>query len=124
MKTQTTEQIDIIQGNKLIAEFMGAELEGTMKGKLVYGIKGPCSGKTDFYYPSELKYHASWDWLMPVVEKIKELMYDQDMNVKGSLGNKIKYVTLYTAIFESFQQVDINKTYTAVVEFIKWSNEQ
>ena len=42
------------EANKLIAEFMG-----------------------DIYrHTSEDKYHASWDWLMPVIDKVKSIDYD------------------------------------------------
>jgi len=44
------------ESNKLIAEFMGVDIhEFVMNG-----------GK-------KWEYHSSWDWLMPVVEKIEEL---------------------------------------------------
>jgi len=73
----------IIEGNKLIAEFMGGERHW------LNGMKEPFTDDTIWgYYDvgvnitstysgrpialvNDLKYHTSWDWLMPVVEKIE-----------------------------------------------------
>ena len=62
--------------NKLIAEFMGAE--GYPKYNPnewdVY-ITGCLDVDSDnenaqhFFTPDQMKYHTSWDWLMPVVNK-------------------------------------------------------
>lgn len=50
-------QEEIIEGNKLIAEFMDAKPSdyGKPWKKWMY---------------SELEYHSSWDWLMPCIGKI------------------------------------------------------
>ena len=72
---------EIIEGNKLIAEFMGYNL-------IIPSMRRyPNNWKTSYWernYDIEkhttdhvlceengLKYHSSWDWLMPVVEKIE-----------------------------------------------------
>jgi hypothetical protein len=59
-------------GNKLIAIFMGA-IEVDPIGNLERNIsfKHPVNG-LHCYNETGLKYDRSWDWLMPVVEKIKE----------------------------------------------------
>ena len=44
-----------MEDNKLIAEFMDLKSTGL-----------------SIYKPSEYKYHTSWDWLMPVIEKIQD----------------------------------------------------
>lgn len=60
---------EIIEGNKLIAEFMGLpKVEGYEN---VYRIN---DGKPN-WYSTEPKYNESWDWIMPVVDKIKELKH-------------------------------------------------
>ena len=46
--------IEILEGNKLIAEFLNQKL--------------PSNSDFDIYL-----YHSSWDWLIPVVEKIESL---------------------------------------------------
>jgi len=71
---------EIIKGNKLIAEFMGVKSQNRK-----YTNSPNDNGVEIFFYPipntdqaflkaaSELMYQESWDWLMPVVEKISKL---------------------------------------------------
>tara|TARA_R110000803_G_scaffold133018_2_gene200206 strand:- start:649 stop:915 length:267 start_codon:yes stop_codon:yes gene_type:complete len=86
-----------MKDNKLIAEFMGADFhERSTMSAVSRQVK---------YQPhiSELKYHTSWDWLMPVVEKCytSNMQYPNDDITQGLID------------------VDIKATYQAVVEFIK-----
>ncbi len=90
--------------NKLIAEFMGV-FEKYPTGSLF--ING------GWWLPHEFKYHASWDWLMPVVGKIGKVPNIQDHTVYNKVNKSLSIFTL-----------DIDKTYKAVVEFIKWYNQQ
>jgi len=93
------------EGNKLIAEFMGNEK--VLSDKTLYNIKEQGSLVYDL---NELKYHSSWDWLMPVVTKCLDIYHIEQMN--DDLNFKF-----YDSIG------DIKKTYKAVVEFIKFYNE-
>ena len=63
----------IIVGNKLIAEFEKLEIHNTLSlaKTPIKAYEWHCN----LYSEMELKYHKSWDWLMPVVEKIEDL-YD------------------------------------------------
>jgi len=56
----------------------------------------------------ELRYHTSWDWLMPVVQKCYDLE-DEEMNNLGATADISMYLT----------DVDIQGVYSAVSEFIK-----
>ena len=61
--------------NKLIAEFMGGQYvdEHLIEFENFYSIKdiGDEFEYTNcFVSDNELKFHSSWDWLMPVVAKI------------------------------------------------------
>lgn len=94
------------ENNKLIAEFMSVDLhEYVMNG-----------GKT-------LEYHSSWDWLMPVVEKIESNGFDvrirKDDCVIYYCSDKSDDVVLY---LES-KSGKMESAYLAVVEFIKWYNK-
>lgn len=102
--------------NKLIAEFMGAEVTELEIGDIYYPING-CS-----VFLRKMKYHESWDWIMPVVEKIEALGY-------GCTIGMGTYVVIQDDTTESGVEItrmtDNNKltgTYEAVVEFIKWYN--
>ena len=84
-----------MEDNKLIAEFMGRDD--------VY--QGMSEARAKRIY----NYHTSWDWLMPVVEKIDRCWPWQDsyyrrQEVRSSLP-------------------DMDRTYDAVVEFIKEYND-
>ena len=55
---------EILEGNKLIAEFMGAKRkEYSITNREHYLFR---DGRK--YLTENLIFHSSWDWLMPVVE--------------------------------------------------------
>lgn len=120
----TAEQI--VDNNELIAQFEGWELieaDGIMK--LVK------DGYRRYHY--ELKYHSSWGWLMPVVEKIGQTRVKSAASYNSDLMFRIEIVNGYTKIEGTGQPIFYNSsvegsmrtaTYKAVVEFIKWFNQQ
>jgi hypothetical protein len=55
-----------MKGNKLIAEFMNVH-EIMHDGYSEYDFD---DNTLDVVHENNLKYHSSWDWLMPVVAKI------------------------------------------------------
>ena len=108
-----------MKDNKLIAEFMGAV--GTPKYNPtewdVY-ITGCLDVDSDdenaqhFYTPDEMKYHTSWDWLMPVHKKC---MFTPNFSGDDQLR---------TLLIDAVIDADINRLYDAVVEFIKQYNDE
>lgn len=97
---------ETLESNKLIADFMG--------------YKWP---STDLYSDKEVKeithseikklnYHSSWDWLMPVIKKIENINHDSAVILEEQ--GKVLLLPIYS---------EINKVWCAVVEFIKWYNE-
>ena len=101
--------------NRLIAEFMGIRSDD---GKTSHE-------SSEYYYEDcELEYHTSWDWLMPVVEKIEGLHYTVNisasmMYINGDNGIIVKPINID-------KELGLNKldaVYRACVEFIKWYNE-
>ena len=111
--------------NKLIAKFMGAV--GTPKYNPtewdVY-ITGCLDVDSDdekaqhFYTPDEMKYHTSWDWLMPVVQKIESLGY-----VFTIQGGKAEYGEMISETRCFIAEDKLSSTYQAVVEFINEHNK-
>ena len=81
------------QNNKLIAEFMGVYSKENGYDYTKIGNIGTM-------------YHISWDWLIPVVQKIGDEYLNTPFN---ELNNKVNTWTL-------------EDTYNAVVEFIKNQN--
>lgn len=90
---------EIMKENKLIAEFM----QKGSKSLGIYDFDG-CHYRLD-----ELKFHTSWDWLMPVVESIFERLDSRD----NSATEIKKYMLLCC----------LDETYNAVVEFINQYNK-
>ena len=105
--------------NKLIAEFMGLTNHYNDNSMMVR--KKPEGNVVLYVY--DLDYDSSWDWLMPVVEKINLLddyrytVYIASMDTKivdNISGNVIVEIDCKHSIDELRQSV-----YEAVVEFIK-----
>ena len=55
----------------------------------------------------ELKYHTSWDWLMPVVQKCYKINNEEN----------------FDKLSDAVSTLSIDNTYKEVVEFIKKYNE-
>lgn len=105
---------EIIKANKMIAIFLGAK----MIVENYYGIniiKFPDESTKDLW---GLKYHKSWDWLMPVVDHISK-----ELQGKFHLYNKYLLEDESREDFLVFRMETIEKLYIAVVEFIKWYNQ-
>ena len=101
-----------MNNNKLIAEFMG--VKPTILGDEItyemYGIIDCIKDGLDeqhFFLEEELIFHDSWDWLMPVVNKI-------EMECEG-VPLQLLDCSLYS---------EIGEVYQAVVEFIKTYNDE
>ncbi len=92
--------------NELIAEFMGLDVDG----------KNVTDGDQETTI-NNLRYDTSWDWLMPVVDKIT--------NIWATTTNR-KKLKECTPIFRAIQNrlglIEISGVYELSVEFIKWYN--
>lgn len=62
-----------------------------------------------------LRYDSSWDWLMPVVEKINKLDDQIHLSIRG--------IELIRTIRKYVSMVQIKDAHMYIVEFIKWHNE-
>jgi len=115
---------DIIENNKLIANFRKSDYNSEIVSicqdlydKGFRSIEIIDNKEPLFEYPH---YHSDWNWLMPVVEKIESLGYDVIIN--GEWCN-INSVELEDDICDISIKGKINAVYLAIVEFIKWHNE-
>ena len=75
--------------------------------------------------PESMKYHSSWDWLMPVVEKIEALeIGDTDMSVEIEGHNCLITLTHHDR-YHKYVAHDskINAVYASAVAFIQWYNQ-
>jgi hypothetical protein len=121
------------ESNKLIAEFMGGAYEknpATLKpyddriildGSIVY-VENTGTG-------NYLKYHESWDWLMPVVEWIGVLDTDRYIRIGTTFvdfqGEYTGWIMTRSSLGnEHFNAPSlIEATYKAVVAYIEWYNK-
>lgn len=123
---------EILEGNKLIAEFMGFKWVKNNPKMIAYiGIEGGWSVPTDSTLyevgggNQELYFHSNWNWLMPVVEKVR----DSNCMVSIRFNKQLNTTNTMIACFENKWHKDINtsgvgieSTYKAIVVFIKWYN--
>lgn len=125
MKTE-----EITNGNKLIAEFMGHDCDfgAAIRFKYSSSEPFPLSGNDANFESVEsevqmeveefgstleietVSFHNSWDWLMPVVEKILNICQESD--------EMEKYYIITDAIPE------IESVFSACVKFIEWYKKQ
>jgi hypothetical protein len=85
--------------NKLIAEFMGLSIKDGVSYYTDEHDMFPMNIEVDYPY---IPYDESWDWLIPVVQKIEQY-YE-------GVPQEMLDINLYS---------DINEVYKAVVEFIR-----
>lgn len=104
--------------NEIIAEFMGGWNKDPHTRK--YGINIPHM-KNQWWDIDELQYHASWDWLMPVVEKIENMGHSTKIECNG-ISTTVT-ISPNVSVWNN-PSTKIDKAYKAVVQFIKWYNEQ
>lgn len=76
-------QEQIIEGNKLIAEFMNLN-DSEDFGKL-------------YFEPIQMIYHESWNWTMPVVKKIYESYFDRHTAIAEAL-NEVDLAGLWVSV--------------------------
>ena len=97
-----------MKDNKLIAEFMGN-----------YHATFEDSVGLEYYDEDDMEYHTSWDWLMPVVEKIESLGY-----VFTIQGGKAEYGEMVSRTRCFIVNDKLSSTHQAVAEFIKAYNHE
>lgn len=101
---------EVIESNKLIAEFMGRHVS-MLHGDLCYA---------DWDGMHSVKYHTSWDWLMPVVKKINDTWDYLDDSFEDDEPNP-EYIL--QVLHSSVSYVDIDTAFKSVLNFIQWYNQ-
>lgn len=123
--------------NELIAEFMG--MHKADSDKLLLTPEFVMIDKDKNYWSlNKLEYATSWDWLMPVVEKISKFVYDEYKTNNGykdviekdyayprtfAMLNSEKFMVRFNRMTLHESESLIDATYQAIVEFVKWYNE-
>jgi hypothetical protein len=116
------DKMNTTENNKLIAEFMVLKEPYELPQ---HGIIRPNGYFKTEFLAEELKYHKSWDWLIPVVQKIDEMGYNVHIS---RISCKITPILEDDNVITSFVCGDVDKkielVYDTVVEFIKWYNKE
>ena len=130
---------EILNGNKLIAEFMGWKetsknlkwiskygeeydnkvmFSGWIKEDQEYSDFEPLvvvvNNKRKIEYFRKPQYNSSWDWLIPVIDKITDMdiYFEYKDKTSGQFGRDEMINTKY-----------ILRTWENVVEFLEWYNK-
>jgi len=111
MSTEPT----IDQMNETIAQFMGYYYSA---GKFYSNTVYP--GRGNWFKVA--RYHNSWDWLMPVGKKIRELL--QDMLKKRPPHTACHGDLIEVDIHCAISEYDIVKAHKYIHQFITWLNQQ
>lgn len=112
-----------IEGNKLIAEFMGWKHLPADKfvkfARFEIGEEGE--------QMSNPKYHSSWDWLMPVVEKIETDASQETGHNEIHITENTCVIFRMSYIKPEFKNIDSKSKITAVwktvVQYTQWYND-
>ena len=134
---------EILEGNRLLCDFIGLKIFNGVwdAGRVVpYEIVFNQSCVSD----SEIGFNTAWDWLMPVVEKIEETSFEKIKSdyvpyTKHPLTVSLNYKYAKITVDNDYKLQNIHKEgiifneyneeskiiacYKAVVEFIKWYNQ-
>jgi hypothetical protein len=110
-----------VKGNEVISIFMGSvrHSEGDLGEDYKYFIGTGMLGGFSLHF----QYHTSWDWLMPVVEKIESLgLFEirmQHTMVKVHCFDPFRMHIIHVETVHSPQQ-KLEATYKCVLKFIEW----
>lgn len=121
MSKQTQTKPGVEEMNRVIAEFDG------LKEKIVLGIEWWIREDNQPRYRGPLLYHESWDWLMPVVEKIEKLgnrrfgfsIEPLSVTVTDNAGIDNIVDLIY---FPDEKDTKLSMCHLAVYDFIIWHN--
>ena len=119
----------IFKDNILIAKFMDNWTDnGLEPAYYVYNHKG--------YQSNELLFHSSWDWLMPVIDKIESIGETKDRKRRFEINSHNCQTAVFKPKFEVFivgcylkspekekASSKIEAAYKVVIKFIKWYNK-
>lgn len=105
--------MDTIEGNKLIAKFMGCELQI----KDIFPYRYRVSPTLVDFSAEELIYHSSWEWLMPVWSKCYSKLIEINSTSCWFYINDMKAALIKVDIKQAW------KILVASIEFIHYEQK-
>src|ERR1700743_2079444 len=123
-----TTELNTPECNRLIAEFMGGEYLHDFDPTFITFKRIQFGGMWGDYscHLTKLYFHSSWEWLMPVCEKIELLNYGTKSEYHPNLGHVF-------SIYDRINNKDIRgnvhlskieAVYSTIVRFIERFNTQ
>jgi hypothetical protein len=113
------------EGNKLIAEFMYPTARKEYEAGDIDIEDGIFKkGCLIFNHLDLMKYHSSWDWLMPVVEKIEGLNYKSSITYKDHVYECEFYIIRHKLYSGFSPNSKILSVWNAVIEYVKSNNPE
>ena len=105
---------EIFEGNVIIAKYRGAKPCKKHPDKQIF-LRIKNNKQPSLQYWHLLKYHSSWDWLIPVIDEIRSSNYylDYYLSDLGQFNDGIHINTKFISV-----------TFESVVEYLKWYNSK
>lgn len=107
---------DIIEGNKLIAEFMQMK-----ENSLGWEIPGSFQCQWTNCELTDFRFHTSWDWQVPVYSKIMQKVYGLDVS---NLLVQMKFKFYFESYGYATEFNDIKHGFDMILKAIRWYNSQ
>jgi hypothetical protein len=115
---------EILEGNKLIAQFMGDYFDTGLEPS--YYIR-----YNQEYKLEDSQFHSSWDWIMPVVDKINGMgkaysfaIFKTYVSLTVEKGGKVfKDYSFAFSEYITTEQTGKQAAFKLIVKFVKWENE-
>jgi len=106
---------EILQNNRLIVELeVPDQIENIKLGMVVFPEPKDGQNTHDI---SSLRYHESWDWLMPLIKHLRSTKeFNSVTIIPKQFGDNEMVRGLYTQ--------DIDLALKGVVKYVKWHNSQ
>lgn len=102
------EKKTIEEKNRMIAKFKGCEYRPETPAMYEHWVVGE-----EPFLLSELKFHTSWDWIIPVIKEVKLSRISSNDN-----GYEI-----IDRIDNSLMECDIDSLHSHLYDFIEWYNQ-
>jgi len=111
---------EILEGNKLIAEFMGAiAIDNYPDHALLDFVKKENYPNDSRYHSNSLlRYHFDWSWIIPVIKRIESVR-----NITVAIAASTCRIWNFTdCLFSMFGETKEEAVFSAIIQFVKYYN--
>ena len=110
---------ETIEGNKVIAEYMGAKF---IPDGVEFNFTAPFNKFQKLYHNDDVKFRSSWDWLMPVWSKLLNDGIDNCLQgeVTGKKYDKMVKSDWHQICIQALATAEMNMFWTGIIEGINW----